>query len=269
MPHNASLTVLFLSHGGGPKPLFGEESHREMVDCLKDMTARIEKPSAIIVISAHWEEEGPSVTSSAKPELLYDYYGFPPESYEIQYPCPGYPQLAEQISTAFKQAGFESRLESERGLDHGVFVPLKLMYPEADIPCVEVSLLSSLDSEAHIDIGRALQSLDLENVLVIGSGFTFHNMKAFFAPETDDVKAMNEAFEQWLIDTCSNPEIGEQERRERLIHWERAPHARFSHPREEHLLPLHVCYGLAQRPADEVFDLKVLNKKSSMYLWRS
>jgi aromatic ring-opening dioxygenase catalytic subunit (LigB family) len=118
-----------------------------------------------------------------------------------------------------------------------------------------------------LNIGKALRSLDVENLLVIGSGFTFHNMKAFFASETIETNSMNEAFESWLIKTCSSAEITESERTQRLIDWEKAPYARYCHPREEHLLPLHVCYGFAQAPCSEYFELSILNKKTSMYLW--
>ena len=120
---------------------------------------------------------------------------------------------------------------------------------------------------SHIKIGRALQNLDHGNLLVVGSGFSFHNMMAFFTPDTDETKKQNESFDKWLIDTCSNPSIGEEERTERLIDWEQAPFARYCHPREEHLLPLHVCYGIAGKACSNSFELEILKKRSSMYLW--
>jgi aromatic ring-opening dioxygenase catalytic subunit (LigB family) len=141
------------------------------------------------------------------------------------------------------------------------------MYPEADIPCIQLSLVNDLDPRAHIEIGRALSGLDDDNLLVIGSGFSFHNMKAFFVPKTAQTEAMNVSFERWLIDTCSNPNYDEDERTYRLVHWERAPYARYCHPREEHLLPLHVCYGVANCPCREVFGLEIIGKKASVYLW--
>lgn len=259
--------ILFLSHGGGPLPLLGEAGHQEMVECLKGIAAKLNKPSAIVVISAHWEESLATVTAAANPPLIYDYYGFPDESYNIRYPCPGEPMLAGQIRDVLENAGISAKLDAQRGFDHGLFVPLKIMYPEADIPCVQLSLLSSLNAAEHLKIGQALQALDDENLLIIGSGFSFHNMKAFFAPETTEAKAMNESFESWLLETCCNPNIDEEERAKRLTHWTKAPAARFCHPREEHLLPLHVCYGVAASPCSEFFELRVLNKKSSMYLW--
>lgn len=259
--------IMFVSHGGGPMPLLGDAGHTEMVDCLQVITAKIKKPSAIIVVSAHWEEKVPTITSGKTPSMIYDYSGFPEESYNIQYPCPGNPELARQIHQQLKNAGFSSRLDDHRGFDHGLFVPLKIMYPDADIPCIQLSLVNSLDPAEHIKIGKALQGLDSENLLIIGSGFTFHNMREFFQPVTGDSAEMNEAFEDWLLTTCCSTSLDEEERAQRLIEWTTAPSARFCHPGEEHLLPLHVCYGVACTHCSESFELCILNRKSSMYLW--
>lgn len=238
-----------------------------MVDCLQEITRKLRKPSAIIVVSAHWEEDLPTATSGAHPSLIYDYYGFPEASYSIRYPCPGDPGLANQVYTVLNDAYFPARVDPQRGFDHGLFVPLKIMFPEANIPCIQLSLMNNLDPIDHINLGRSLRGLSHDNLLVIGSGFSFHNIKEFFISETQDSKLMNEAFEDWLIDTCSSREIDENERAQRLINWEKTPYARYCHPREEHLLPLHVCYGLAQSSCTEYFELQILNKKSSMYLW--
>lgn len=262
-----SYKALFLSHGGGPMPLLGDVGHEDMVECLQRIANKLPKPEAIVVVSAHWEVELPTITSGANPSLIYDYYGFPDESYEIQYPCPGNPELAKKIHGLLAHAGIDSRLDSERGFDHGLFVPMRIMYPEADIPCVQLSLVNSLNPEEHIEIGRALQSLSEDKVLVIGSGFSFHNMKAFFQPESAEIRRLNHEFEEWLLDICGDEECDESEREEALSRWADAPGARFCHPREEHLMPLLVCYGLAQAPCTERFELKILNKKSSMYLW--
>lgn len=259
--------ALFISHGGGPMPLLGDPGHREMVSCLQGIAASIPRPDAILVVSAHWEESVPTITAHSNPALIYDYYGFPPESYDIQYSCAGEPALARAIHQMLGDREIEARLDETRGFDHGVFVPLKIMYPEADIPCVQMSLVASLDASRHIEVGSALQNLAKQNVLVLGSGFSFHNMRAFFAPATAESTQLNESFEQWLQNTCASNELSEPARRELLINWTNAPGARFCHPREEHLLPLHVCYGVGQAPCTEVQALTILNKKSSMYVW--
>ena len=259
--------VLFVSHGGGPMPLLGDPGHQDMVDRLTELAAGLCKPSAILVISAHWEEAIPTITSGTTPSLIYDYYGFPSEAYKIEYPCPGEPVLAQQVAQALDQAGIQPRLDDQRGLDHGAFVPLKLMYPEAKIPCIQLSLVNTLDASTHLAIGRALQALDYDNLLVLGSGFSFHNMRAFFAAQTPEIQARNLAFEDWLEQTCGDSSLSEPERAKRLADWEQAPHARFCHPREEHLLPLHVCYGLANKACDRHIAATILGKQSGMFYW--
>lgn len=259
--------VLFISHGGGPMPLLGDEGHVEMVECLKKIAKKIQKPSAILLISAHWEESVAAITAGEFPSLIYDYYGFPEESYKITYPCSGEPLLAGKVYKLLERAGISARLDQDRGFDHGLFVPLKIMFPDADIPCVQLSLNNNLDPAEHLNVGQALRNLDYDNLLVIGSGFSFHNMKEFFASESEESRKNNEAFEAWLIETCCSTNIDNEERFKRLTHWKDAPSARFCHPREEHLLPLHVCCGVAQAACDEFFELSILNKKSSMYFW--
>lgn len=258
---------MFLSHGGGPLPLLGDPAHEEMVQGLRAIAAAIERPEAIIVISAHWEERTATITSAANPPIIYDYYGFPPESYEIQYPAPGNPGLASRLRSCLQENGVSAELDGDRGFDHGLYIPLKIMYPAADIPCIQLSLLDSLDPAEHVALGAAMSELGDDGVLVIGSGFSFHNLKAFFSAEASRPDERNEAFEHWLIDTCASPGLDEAERTRRLLDWASAPHARYCHPREEHLLPLHVCYGMTKRAAAAVVELSILNKKASFYLW--
>ena len=160
--------ALFLSHGGGPLPLLGDEGHSEMVDCLKKISTAIKKPSAIIVVSAHWEENIPTVTSGANPNLIYDYYGFPEESYNIKYPCPGEPLLARPVHRLLEETGIASGLDEQRGYDHGLFVPLKIMYPDADIPCIQLSLVSSLNPAEHLNIGRMAVKRSHMGVYMVG-----------------------------------------------------------------------------------------------------
>ena len=262
-----SPTAIFLSHGGGPLPVLGDERHAEMVDQLSRISAAIRKPSAIVVVSAHWEEEEVTITSASKPPLIYDYYGFPPASYELQYPAAGVPELAARINEAMQSRGIPSRLDPERGFDHGMFVPLMLMYPDADIPCVQVSLLRNLDPEAHIRVGQALSGLADDNVLVIGSGFSFHNLRELMRRSDTGHDARNEAFESWLLKTCHSSELGNNERAQRLVQWSSAPEARYSHPREEHLLPLHVCFGVTGKVATWYDQVTIMGKRSSTFFW--
>ena len=262
--------VLYIPHGGGPLPILGDAGHYEMISFLKEITKNIEKPSAILLISAHWEEDKATITSGNHPELIYDYYGFPKESYEIEYPAPGHPALAEKIFTILESNGIESELNESRGFDHGMFIPLKLMYPEADIPCVQLSLLHNLDPQKHIDLGKALSSLRKDNVMIIGSGMSFHNLREFFYPRTAESYEKNIKFNDWLIETCTDKTISTEERYARLSEWGKAPSARFCHPREEHLLPLHVCYGIASSEtptAKLVFNQEVMGMKVSGFLW--
>jgi 4,5-DOPA dioxygenase extradiol len=261
------LTALFLSHGGGPLPLLGDPAHEDMVRSLRSLAAATERPAAIVVVSAHWEERVATITSAASPAVIYDYYGFPPESYEIEYPAPGSPALASRLQACLQDKSVTAALDGERGFDHGLFIPLKIMYPEADIPCIQLSLLDSLDPAEHIALGEAMSEIGGDGVLVIGSGFSFHNLKAFFGSGASQRDERNEAFERWLIETCSDRGLDEAERTRRLLAWESAPHARYCHPREEHLLPLHVCYGMIKRPAEAVVELMILNKKASFFLW--
>jgi 4,5-DOPA dioxygenase extradiol len=264
-----NLNIAFISHGAGPMPLLNDPDHTQLVAYLKSLAEKLEKPSAILLISAHWEEPVATITASANPKMIYDYSGFPPEAYQMQYPCPGEPVLAAKVQQALQQTGIAVKLDHQRGYDHGLYVPLLLMYPEADIPAIQLSLVNNLGSEQHLAIGEALQALDYDNLLVIGSGFSFHNMREFFAPNSEDKQMKNHGFEHWLHTSLIDRQLPESERRERMINWAKTPHARYCHPREEHLLPLHICYGLAGRAADEHETVTILNKKSSAFVWHS
>ena len=258
--------ILYIPHGGGPLPLLGDEGHQAMVEFLKNITSRLGQPAAILVISAHWEEEIVTITGGETPPLIYDYSGFPAQAYDIKYPADGNPELAQEIHTLLSKSGVDAKIDNNRGYDHGLFVPLKILYPDANIPCVQLSLLKNLSPKAHIKIGKALSALRSKNILVIGSGFSFHNMSAFSQPQ-DTLDQKNIAFEQWLVETCTHNNLTDNERTDRLENWINAPFARYCHPREEHLMPLHVCYGFCGSKAVLVFDDKVIGKKTSAFLW--
>jgi len=265
------MTALYLTHGGGPLPLLGDAAHQELITFLQTIPDQIEKPKSILVISAHWEEPFPTITSSEQPPLIYDYGGFPPESYEIKYPVPGSKKLAEQVQGLLNETGFHAELDDARGFDHGMFVPLKLMYPEADIPCVQLSLIKGLDPQAHIKMGAALTSLHEQGVLVVGSGSSFHNMRTIMASgqSVQSGKQKNIIFNDWLLETCTSSALSDDDRYKRLLNWQQAPHALYCHPREEHLLPLHVCMGSALGNISEaVFNGKVFGLAMSGFLWQ-
>ena len=262
-------TVLFIPHGGGPLPILGDSRHKEIIKFLKKIKFMINKPSSIIVISAHWEEDEVNITSGEKPSLIYDYYGFPEESYKITYPAPGNSKLANKINNLLKAKDINSKLNPERGFDHGVFIPLKIMYPEASITCVQISLLKNLDPKKHIEMGKALSSLMDENILILGSGMSFHNLNILLSgsESTDSDNAKNKEFDDWLVNVCVGDKLNNVEKEKALIEWIKAPSARFCHPREEHLIPLHVCYGIKNKKADLVFNDNVIGKKVSAFLW--
>jgi aromatic ring-opening dioxygenase catalytic subunit (LigB family) len=258
--------IIYLSHGGGPLPILGDPGHRAMVAFMKALPSQLRRPEAILVISAHWEENAATLLGAPHPPILYDHYGFPPEAYEITYPAPGNPALAERVAGLLESAGIPAHIDTQRGFDHGSFIPASLMYPAADIPMLQLSLLRGLDPAAHIALGQALRGLMGESILVIGSGFSYHNLSRFVWGGPDLPDPANDAFQDWLIETCTGP-LTEVERDGRLVAWERAPHARTCHPREEHLLPLHVCAGMAGGPARLIFDDTILGKRSVAFAW--
>jgi 4,5-DOPA dioxygenase extradiol len=259
--------AVYFSHGGGPLPILGDADHQAMVEFMTRLPAQLAQPDAIVVISAHWEEHAATLLGASNPPMFHDYYGFPREAYSITYPAPGHPALAERIAVLLEKNDIPARMDTRRGFDHGLFIPLKLMYPRADIPSIQLSLLRGLDPAAHIALGKALRALLSENILVIGSGFSFHNLSAFFGQTAGTGDAANDAFQDWLIETCTGP-LSPSEREQRLIEWEQAPAARYCHPREEHLLPLHVCLGMMGRPAALAFDDQILGKRAVAFLWR-
>jgi aromatic ring-opening dioxygenase catalytic subunit (LigB family) len=195
-------------------------------------------PAALLIVSAHWEEAVPTVMTSTAPPMLYDYYGFPPESYSITWPAPGHPELAARVRRLLEKAGFATAADDERGFDHGTFVPMKLAYPEADLPVVQLSLKRGLDPAEHIAMGQALAPLRDEGVFIVGSGMTYHNLRAF-SPAASKVA---EAFDGWLRAALTQDAVA---RNAALLDWAEAPAARQAHPREEHLLPLMVVAGAA------------------------
>jgi aromatic ring-opening dioxygenase catalytic subunit (LigB family) len=238
------MPTILVPHGGGPWPFvevgFGDEAELGELERYLRVTAAQtpRRPTAVLVVSAHWEEPAFTVMSGERPPMLYDYYGFPKESYEITWPAPGHPATAHRVRGLLDAAGFATAANAERGFDHGTFVPLKLMYPDADVPTVQLSLRRGLDPQEHLSMGRALAPLRDEGVFIVGSGMTFHNLRAF-GPQSAPVA---ESFDAWLRQVAT-AEPAERDRA--LARWTEAPSARAAHPREEHLIPLMVVAGAA------------------------
>lgn len=249
---SSRMPAIFVNHGGGPLPLLNKAS--KLSTHLATVGTKFVgvKPAAIVVFSAHWEESPIKITSGATHELLFDYGGFPKETYEYKYPAKGDPKLAQDILELLTKAQIPAALEPKRGWDHGVFVPLLLMYPDADVPVVSVSLNGNLDPVFHASVGASLASLRDRGVLFLGSGYTFHNMREFFHPTKEVIKA-SQTFDAWLRKAMATKE--ESGRRELVAKWKEAPGGVQCHPREEHLIPLFVISGAGgDNPATVIYE---------------
>jgi len=249
--------ALFIPHGGGPCFFMPDPRGvwRGMESYLKSLAASLPaKPKAILVVSGHWEEPAFVFTGASEhPGLIFDYYGFPPETYQLTWPAPGAPWLAERASELIAAAGLPSAIDPERGFDHGVFVPLKVAFSDADIPVVQMSLHASLNPALHLAAGRALAPLRDEGVLIVGSGMSFHNLRAYGDPR---VREPSSEFDLWLVHAAEAPF---PERAKLLSQWQAAPFARLCHPREEHLLPLMVAAGASDEKGTHDYGEEVLN----------
>lgn len=245
------MPTYFISHGGGPWPWLANMATElePLAESLRRMPAEIgRRPSAVLMISGHWEEaEAFTVMTSPNPPMVYDYYNFPPETYEIQYPAPGAPDLAERVVDLIAGAGLPVARDGEMGFDHGTFVPMAVMYPDADVPLFQVSMRSNYDPAEHAALGRALSPLRDEGVLIVGSGLSYHNLK-LFGP---GAKAPSTEFDTWLNAVLDLPPA---ERMAKVMDWESAPSARISHKKEDHLVPLFAALAAAEaEPATQVY----------------
>jgi aromatic ring-opening dioxygenase catalytic subunit (LigB family) len=238
------LPVYFISHGGGPWSYMDDPSraaYAKLEASLAAMPRQIgARPAAVLMISAHWEEPEFTLMSSPAPPMIYDYGGFPEYTYHIRYDAPGDPVLAARVKGLIESAGMPARLDAERGFDHGAFTPLKVIYPDAGVPVVQLSLKAGLDPATHLGMGRALAPLRDEGVLIVGSGLSYHNLRQFFSPLA---YGPSREFDAWLNGALSGGSSADRDKL--LTDWENAPSARAAHPREEHLLPLMVAAGAA------------------------
>jgi aromatic ring-opening dioxygenase catalytic subunit (LigB family) len=237
----AKQPVLFISHGGGPWPWIPELKAQYKVTS-ENLTTFSEKlpelPKAILCISAHWETPEFTVSTAPSPDLIYDYSGFPPHAYQIMYAASGSPEIAGRVGMHLAMAGINIGVDPARGFDHGVFVPMCLMFPEGQVPIVTLSIKKNFDPAEHIRLGEALVPLREEGILIVGSGLTYHNLKVF----NDQGHVSSREFE----DFCAKASASEKAKRAELLkNWRKALCAQSAHPREDHLVPLFVCAGAA------------------------
>lgn len=231
------IPSLFVSHGSPMMAVESSATHR----FLQTLSAQFERPKAIVCASAHWETTEPAVTAAAHPQTIHDFYGFPEQLYSLRYPAPGAPTLAQRAAQMLHEAGFTPTLDPERGLDHGAWVPLKLMYPDAAIPVIQLSVQTHRDPAHHLALGQALRPLRAEGILIMGSGSTTHNLRELRWQERDAAPVDYAlAFTQWLKNA-----IVHNQRATLLAFQNQAPLARRNHPTPEHFLPLFVALGAA------------------------
>lgn len=264
--HGSSvLPSFFLPHGGGPCFFMDWDPPQTwdgMESFLRNVTAGLPRPRAVVVVSGHWHARDFTVGAHPAPPLIYDYYGFPPHTYQLTYPAPGDPALAAQIALRLRDAGLPAAIDETRGLDHGVFIPFKLVYPNADVPVIPLSLHESMDAALHLKAGAALAPLLADNVLVVGSGMSFHNLRLLMTGRADTPDAW--AFDAWLTEAATQPDAAQ--RAAMLSNWIDAPGARLAHPEAEHLLPLMVAAGAGgQAPASRIYHEKVMSAPISAY----
>jgi aromatic ring-opening dioxygenase catalytic subunit (LigB family) len=245
----ARLPTYFLSHGGGPWPWMKEEAGGAAYDKLEASLHQVrhelgELPRAVLMVSAHWEADRFLLSSAAHPTMEYDYHGFPEHTYHIRYDAPGAPELAETVSTMLERGGIASGLDAKRGFDHGTFSLMQAIYPQANVPIVQLSMNANYDAAQHIKVGELIATLRDQGVLIIGSGFSYHDLRGLMRGTGQAVSA---TFDRWLNETLVN--APPDERRQRLTHWLEAPAARGAHPREDHLIPLMVAVGAAGEDA--------------------
>ena len=254
--------ALFIPHGGGP--CFFMDDPRgiwtSMADLLRSLPSILpEAPRAILLITAHWETQGFVLTGGTAPSLIYDYYNFPPHTYQIAYPAPGAPYIAARAAVLLRAADLQAAVDQEHGFDHGVFIPMKVAFPDAEVPIVAMSVDASLDPALHVAAGRALAPLRDEGVVIIGSGLSTHNLRALGDPRFVEPTG---AFDAWLSDSIA---LDADARGERLAHWADAPGAKLSHPREEHLIPLMVAAGAGAGRGERIYNDTVMNSVVSAY----
>ncbi len=253
------LPSLFLSHGS-PMLVFEDIPARHFI---AELGRTLEHPKAILCISAHWETERPTVSTAAAPETIHDFYGFPEELYRLRYPAPGAPALARRTVELLEEAGVGTAIDADRGLDHGAWNPLLLIYPQADVPVTQLSIQAHLDPAHHAKVGRALQPLRREGVLVLASGGAVHNLRQFHI-DREQPAPWAVSFDDWLADR-----VAAADEQALLTYRQQRPDGRLAHPRDEHLLPLFVALGAGGSVAGHPLHRSFAHGSLSMaaYAW--
>ena len=262
-------------------PILGDKNHDSIIYSLKNRVPKLlqlgtpNQPRAIILVTAHWSTSIPTISSGEKPSLLYDYYGFPRAAYSLKYPAEGSPAIAREIKVALEGEGLKAELDDERGWDHGVFVPLSLVAPKANVPIVQMSVLESEDPEAHLRMGAALTQLRKSNIAIVGSGFaSFHNLGVMRQlmgagpSQREQFRGISDSWNAALTEATMKPE--KEERWKALKGWRKLPFADTMHPPNggEHFMPLLVCAGAAgdgeaaKRYSDEFVGVEI-----NTYYW--
>lgn len=241
MPH-----ILFITHGGGPWPIFSfsgidENDRLDMLTHFQSMDTVLNAPKALLVVSAHWESNPVSVNVSSSPHLYFDYHGFPEETYHLSWPVKNDVVLAHHVISVIEKAGIPVIKNERRGYDHGVFIPLMAAYPKAHIPIVEISIHQELDVALHLRMGQALSALLTDDVALITSGNSYHNIPKMFHPNAEAIHAAKQ-FDAWIVQKAA---LTGQSRWDALCSWKTAPYAQMCHPKEDHLIPLMVAAGAA------------------------
>ncbi len=238
------LPTYFISHGGGPWPWVPQmrQAHAELEASFQRMAAEIPPaPRAILMISGHWESaDAYQVMTTARPPMIYDYFGFPEQTYQVSYPAPGAPGIAQEATRLIQDAGLPVATDNTRGFDHGCFVPMSVLFPNANVPVFQISMRSHYKPGEHMALGRALAPLRAQGVVIIGSGLSFHNLR-ILGPAA---RIPSAGFDAWLDQTLAR---NEAQRRTALLDWEKAPYARECHTQEDHLVPLFAVIGAAQQ----------------------
>lgn len=248
--------AIFLQHGGGPMPLLGDPGHASLIEHMQVNVRDIllaQRPRAIVLVTAHWEEDVPTVSGAEKHELLFDYYGFPPEAYSVKYNARGSPEVATKVHNVLENAGLRPKMDLKRGWDHGVFVPLKLIVPDGSIPVVQLSVCSSQAAEVHLRMGEALAPLREENIAIIGSGMSFHNMRALRNLGANNVHGddgINQGKSEFDRHLARAAQLEDPvARRNAFASWREWPRADWCHPpgSAEHWSPMLVVVGAGLR----------------------